>query len=397
MKLKRKLSPAVIDELRPAGAPYRVWDTVEPALFIRIQPSGIRSWNVQYARSTSRSLGKWPGLTVEAARTRARNALIETTAHGKPIAVIERGKPKPKTLRDFVEQEYRPWAEANQKWGGGSAARILAQFADFADTSLDGLEAKAVEDWRTKRLQDGVGLNTCNRDLAALKSAMAKAKAWKFIAVNPLIEVQQAKVDSTRKRYLSDAEERRLRKALANRDANGRDARARANDWRAERGKEKLKPLDYSDHLTPAVLLSLNTGLRRGELTQLEWPDIDFNARSLTVRAAASKSGKRREIPLNAEAVDILKRWKKQIGGEGRLFPFYDLKTAWTALLVAAKIANLRWHDLRHTFASKLVNAGVDLNAVRELLGHADLKMTLRYSHSKQSHLANAVARLASK
>jgi len=212
-----------------------------------------------------------------------------------------------------------------------------------------------------------------------------------------LIEVQQAKVDSTRKRYLSDAEERRLRKALANRDANGRDARARANDWRAERGKEKLKPLDYSDHLTPAVLLSLNTGLRRGELTQLEWPDIDFNARSLTVRAAASKSGKRREIPLNAEAVDILKRWKKQIGGEGRLFPFYDLKTAWTALLVAAKIANLRWHDLRHTFASKLVNAGVDLNAVRELLGHADLKMTLRYSHSKQSHLANAVARLASK
>ena len=74
--------------------------------------------------------------------------------------------------------------------------------------------------------------------------------------------------------------------------------------------------------------------------------------------------------------------------------PLEDIKSAWLPLVGAAKVSAFRFHDLRHTFASKLVMAGVDLNTVRELLGHADLKMTLRYAHLAPEHKAAVVAKL---
>ena len=150
---------------------------------------------------------------------------------------------------------------------------------------------------------------------------------------------------------------------------------------------------EYGDHLTPAILISLNTGLRRGELTALTWEDVNLDARMLTVRAAAAKSGRSRHVPLNNEALAILVQWRRQ-QPTGRLFPVRSFKTAWGALMTAAQIENFRWHDMRHDFASKLVMAGVDLNTVRELMGHADLKMTLRYAHLAPAHLAEAVAKL---
>jgi integrase len=397
MKLSKKLSPAVVDGAKAEADPYRIWDTSVPALFLRVQPSGVKSWNVQWKRTSSKSLGKWPGVTVESARAKARAALVETDQHGKPLAILERGKSKADSLRDFINDDFRPWATSNLKWGDGAADRILSVFAEFAEKPLSAINAWTIEKWRSKRIKDGVSANTCNRDLATLKSALNRARLWNLLDADPLAEVKQAKVDSTRVRYLSDAEERRLRAALAARDAEGRAARARANDWRIERGRAIRVPLrnrDYSDHLTPAVLLSLNTGLRRGELTALEWSDINVPGKVLTVRAAAAKSGRMRHIPLNAEALAVLKQWKKQTDAERRPFPFHDMKTAWSALLVEAKIQGFRWHDLRHSFASSLVMAGVNLNAVRELLGHADLKMTLRYAHLAPSHLADAVAKL---
>ena len=336
-------------------------------------------------------------MTCDSARAKARALLVETDKHGKPVAVIERDKPKVGTLRDFITDQFQPWASANLKWGDGAAKRILAAFPDFADKPITAINAWTVEKWRSEKIKKGAAPNTCNRDLATLKSALSRARKWGVIDSDPLAEVKQAKVDSTRVRYLTEAEEKRLRAALAARDAEGRAARQRANAWRTERGHDplvNLRPSDYCDHVTPAVLLSLNTGLRRGELTALQWPDIDLDRAVLTVRAAAAKSGTMRRIPLNAEAVAVLRQWQRQTGTEGRLFPFYDLKTAWNALLTKAKIQNFRWHDIRHSFASKLTMAGVDLNAVRELLGHTDLKMTLRYAHLAPSHLSDAVARL---
>ena len=78
----------------------------------------------------------------------------------------------------------------------------------------------------------------------------------------------------------------------------------------------------------------------------------------------------------------------------GRIFEVGDIKKAWAAILTDAGIADFRFHDLRHHFASRLVQAGVPLNTVRELLGHADLKMTLRYAHLAPQDTASAVERL---
>ena len=121
----------------------------------------------------------------------------------------------------------------------------------------------------------------------------------------------------------------------------------------------------------------------------------------LTVLGRTAKTGKTRHIPLNAIALGTLKKWYQQNGeASGLVFPGAEgkarnnIKKAWSNLLKSAQIVNFRWHDLRHNFASKLVMAGEDLNTVRELMGHADLKMTLRYAHLSPEHKASAVAKL---
>ena len=123
----------------------------------------------------------------------------------------------------------------------------------------------------------------------------------------------------------------------------------------------------------------------------------------LTIEGTYAKSGKTRHIPLNSEAVSILKSWRQQTNNVGLVFPskngepFDNVKKAWTGILDEAKIKNFRWHDMRHHFASRLVMADVDLNTVRELLGHSDMFMTLRYAHLAPEYKANAVEKLVQK
>ena len=99
---------------------------------------------------------------------------------------------------------------------------------------------------------------------------------------------------------------------------------------------------------------------------------------------------------MNAEALEVLKQWKEQAADGERVFPIdTGFKTAWAALLERAKISKFRWHDLRHHFASRLVQAGVPLNTVRELLGHGSVAMTLRYAHLAPDEKREAVEKLA--
>jgi len=150
--------------------------------------------------------------------------------------------------------------------------------------------------------------------------------------------------------------------------------------------------------LKPMILLSINTGMRRGEVFKLTWQNVNFDTRQLTVTGQTAKSGKTRYIPLNQEALDVLKKWRFQRGADAKLVfankdekPFNTLKKGWAGILNAADIQNFRWHDLRHHFASRLVMAGVNLNTVRELLGHSSYAMTLRYAHLSDGHKAEAV------
>jgi integrase len=173
-------------------------------------------------------------------------------------------------------------------------------------------------------------------------------------------------------------------------------ARESANAWRQERDRSLLPPLPcFGDHLTPAVLLSMNTGLRRGELLKLRWTSIDFDRRLLTVEGANAKSRQTRHVPLNDEAVSLLQRWREQATGASQVFDVSTgFKTAWTHVLERAQITGFRWHDLRHHFASRLVQRGVPLNTVRDLLGHSSVAMSLRYAHLAPDQRREAVAML---
>ncbi len=407
MKLTKKLSQAIVEGAAPEGTPYRIWDTQVPGLFLRVQPTGTKSFNVQWSRSSSKSLGKWPGVTVEAARTKARTLLVETDRHGAPLAVIEANKPesqKPVTFGDFIAKHYSPWALTHQKQGQATIDAIKAQFGEFDDKLLTEIHGFDVERFKSKRLKAGVKPATVNRDLDRIRGALSRAVDWGMLPAHPLKAVKRAKGDdNSRVRYLSMAEEKRLRKALEKREETRREERERGNAWCRERGRPERPlwpPGGFTDHLMPMVLLALNTGLRRGELLGLTWEHINLDSKLLTVAAGTAKSRKARHIPLNAEALDVLARWEAQGTGAGLVFPasgggrMTHINTSWEGLVDDAKLVDFRFHDLRHDFASKLVMRGVDLNTVRELLGHADLKMTLRYAHLAPDRLAAAVEKL---
>ncbi len=408
--MKAKLTPRSVDTAKPESKPYEVHDTDLRGLLLRVQPSGVKSFIVIWGRGKRRTLGRYPVMTVAGARAAALAALSESAQHGAPVAVIEAKKPdkgKPITLRNYVDGDYRLWARHELKRGDEAANRILAVFEKLADKPLTGITQKAVEAIITARRREGRTTATTNRDLAGIKAALAKAVEWGLIEVHPLLAVKPSRVTTGNVvRYLSGPEEQRLRKALDKREAERRASRERHNAWHAERGTtgHAQWPADaYTDHLAPLVLLAMNTGLRRGELFGLDWGDVNLPGKMLTVRAETAKSRKARHVPLNAEALEVLKRVKKHSNGTGLVFAndkgdrFGSIKKSWAGLLESAGINDFRFHDLRHDFASKLVAAGVDLYTVKELLGHASIEMTQRYAHLAPHKLADAVAKLGAR
>lgn len=405
--MRTKLSPRVIDAAKPQDKPYEIPDADVRGLLLRVQPSGVKSFIVTWGRGKRRTLGRYPIMTVTGARQAAMAALTEAAQHGAPLAVLEArktGPGGPLTLRRFVEGDYRAWAAHELKRGEEAVNRILSVFARIADKPLDAIDRKMVEGIITARRRDQVSAATTNRDLAAIKAALTKAVEWELIPAHPLDRLRPSRIATGGVvRYLTAEEGASLRTALKERESERRTSRERHNAWHEARGTagHPQWPDDgYTDHLMPMVLLALNTGLRRGELFGLRWRDVNLQTRLLTVAAESAKSGKARHIPLNAEAHDVLTRWRAQQSGTGLVFAnssggrFDNIQTSWERLTAAAKIQDFRFHDLRHDFASKLVMAGVDLNTVRELLGHGDIKMTLRYAHLAPAKLAEAVSRL---
>jgi integrase len=389
----------------PAG-PIEVWDTKFPGLVLRVRESGHASYVFVYGRGKKETLGRADALTPAEARGLAKG-VVGDVAHGRDPQA-ERRKRRAGTLREFLDGQYAPWATANRKTGAQTVTRITRAFPDaLLNRPIADLSGFQLEQWRTKRRKAGRVDTTINRDLDALRGVLSKAVEWGLITEHPMRAVRGAKVDVVgRLRYLSPDEETRLRKALEARETTRQDGRDRFNAWRSERGYKTLPAYRaYADHIQPMVLLALNTGLRRGELFALTWGDVDLVQCRLTVRGASAKSGLTRHVPLNTEAANVLRAWRPSTndgpadlvfpGAEGK--PMFSLKTAWSGVATAAKLKEFTFHDLRHTFASKLVQAGVDLNTVRELLGHADIKMTLRYSHLAPEHKAAAVAKLVTR
>ena len=233
----------------------------------------------------------------------------------------------------------------------------------FHDRPARSIVASDIEEAK-QDLCNGLTPASVNRKLAALKSAFSLAVKNHKLERNPVKEVRLLKENNARIRYLTDEEEARLFAVLPN----------------------KYKPL---------VVVAMNTGLRKTEQLSLKWTDIDFKLGQITVRE--SKPGKSRVVPMNKTVEQSFARLPRRINNPfvfsgrkpgGRLL---DLPNDWEDFLQKAKIEDFHWHDLRHTFASRLVMAGVDLYTVCKLLGHHDIKMTMRYAHLAPGYMKAAV------
>lgn len=383
-------------EATPSGKPFEIRDTRLPGFILRVQPSGYRSYYAEWARGHRQVLGAVGHLLPDEARERCEKVL-GNVAHGRaPMHGID-GSAGP-TVETFLNDTYAAWLRANRpKSAEQTLQRLETCFGAWYSKPLTDVTVELVESWRTARLADGKAPTTVLRDVMTLSGLLSRAVKLRKLAENPVALVDKPKIDRRPKvRYLDKAEETRLRDALRVRDEEIQQARVSANDWRKARKQEALQVLPhYGDHLTPAVLLSINTGLRRGELLALRWTAIDEKGKMLTIEGDSAKSAQTRHIPLNSEALEVLKCWRKQATDGDRVFSVdTGFKTAWSALLERARITNFRWHDLRHHFASRLVQAGVPLNTVRELLGHGSLAMTLRYAHLAPDQKREAVAKL---
>jgi integrase len=409
--MRQKITTEALRTLKkkPPIAVTDIYDTVQPGLVLRARPNGTHTYRVLLGRGKWHTLGGTE-LSIDDARTLARGvrgdvSKAKALGHEDPIAARRRAHQTP-TFDAFIEDSYRPWVLEHRRAGQKTLESITSMLIPaFGTMKLHEITPFAVEKWRTKRLKD-VSANTVNRNVDMLKACLTKAVEWKTIATHPIAVVKRLRFDRVGViRFLSEDEERRLLAALTARDEQYRQNRAQANVWRRERGYQPWPELGrYADHLHPLVLTLLHTGIRRGEAFELTWRHVDLVRATLTIRGETAKSGQSRVIPLNSTIVAALKTWHGQqedatadtlVFGNGNTGEaMKSVKTSWGRLMKAAKITKFRLHDCRHHFASRLVMSGVDLVTVSRLLGHSDVRMTMRYSHLAPDHLSSAVERL---
>ncbi len=411
--MKAKLSAQTVRALQPGEKPYEVVDTEVKGFLLRVQPTGAMTYYFSYRNNESRRrryrIGNSQSLTPDQARDQAILLAAKVVAGEDLQAEKKRRRraaqlAKSRTLEGFFTHHYEPWAISHRKSGAATIQRIRSNFGHLMSRPMNEINLWLAEKWQSEQLKANKARTTVNRDMAALKACLSRAVEWQVLDANPLAKLRPLHVDQlSRVRYLSTDEERSLRQALVDRDDRIRKKRQSANEWRRARHRALLPDLytsPFTDHLHPMVILTLNTGLRRGETLQLQWTDVDLSRQRLTVRGDYAKSGRTRHMPLNDEALQALQQWKWCVEAGEYVFanrdgsPLTSIKSSWSHILANAAITDFRWHDLRHHFASRLVMSGVDLNTVRELLGHSDLSMTLRYAHLSPEHKAEAVARL---
>jgi len=286
-------------------------------------------------------------------------------AKGEYLGVYD----KKKILFEDFSQQYLAFSKTNkakstQRRDRFSVAQLISV---FKGKYLFEITPRMIEKYKAKRLGK-VAPATVNRELACLKHMYTKAIEWGYLKTNPVKSVKLLKEPPGRLRYL--------------------------------RPKEVKKLLDACrGYLRSIVITALNTGMRKGEILALCWKDADLENRKVTVRKP--KNNEIRVIPINQTLYRELSNLSGQSDGEyvftnGDDCPFGDIKKGFSAALKRAGIEDFHFHDLRHTFGSHLVMQGVDLKTVQQVMGHKDIKMTMRYSHLSPEYVQEAIGRLDS-
>lgn len=303
-----------------------------------------------------------------------RKAIAEGSHQG---AALNR-KAKNTTLAELADK-YQNFI-ANQKAAATKAAFIRELKAEFGAVKLNALGLAAVEAWQSRLLAEDrpplkgedkprppLSVASINRRVACFKHMLTKARDWDMIHQDTLDRLRRVKIyreENRRERFLSLVECQRLIAAA-------------------------------EPHLKPILIFALNTGCRKGEILSLTWDRVDL--KHGFIHLDKTKAGKSRQVPINATLRAALAGLVRRVDSPlvfynpdtGRRW--HELKRSFATACRKAKIQDFRFHDLRHTFASQLVMARVDLTTVSRLLGHASLTMTLRYSHLAPDHLQGAV------
>ena len=366
---RRRLTDAAIARLRAREMEYTVWDDRAPGLGVRVRPTGGKSY-VLLLRSGGRSrrvsLGPVSLRTVAEARRDclARQAAHEPDRESAPRRTVPR-------FREFVEGEWKDVHFARYKPSTKTALRSL--LASQLMPAFASLPLERISPVRVRRWFDAFSRTApanANRGLEALRQIMNFAIACGYVDANPAVGIAlNPRPKLTR--FLSREEIARLHRALDRQ--TGRDQRQQAD----------------------IVRLLLLTGCRRGEIVQLRWSEL----RDGTLMLEESKTGPR-SVPLNSQARRILDRQPQN--SSPFVFPSsYDPSRPrspnlglWQRARKEAGIEDVRLHDLRHTHASHAVMNGVPVPVVSRLLGHSNVRMTLRYAHLGDREIERAAERV---
>jgi integrase len=265
-------------------------------------------------------------------------------------------------------KQYLAFSKANKAWSTYQrrdrfSVDNLVSF--FKGKYLFEITSEMIEKYKAARLEK-VTPASVNRELACLKHMYTKAIEWGYIKSNPGKGVKRLKEPPGRLRYLKLEEVEALLKVC-------------------------------SDHIRPIVVTALNTGMRKSEILNLRWQDVDLKNRKITVVNA--KNNESRVVPINQTLYRGLQDLCQRVKGEYVFSdrndrPFKDIKKGFSSALKKIGIKDFRFHDLRHTFGSHLVMQGVDLRTVQQVMGHKDIKMTMRYSHLSPEHVQEAMEKL---
>jgi len=264
--------------------------------------------------------------------------------------------------------QYLGYSKANKAWSTYDRRDRFSVghlTGAFKGKYLFEITSRMVEEYKAMRLEK-VEPATVNREVACLKSLYNKAIEWGYVKANPVKGVRLFKEPPGRLRYLRPEEVEKLLEVCPG-------------------------------HIRPIVVTALNTGMRKSEILTLRWADVDLNNRKIMV--TNTKNNESRVIPINETLHEhLLALSEKSCGAyvfsDRNGHPFGDIKKGFSSALKRAGIEDFRFHDLRHTCGSHLVMRGVDLRTVQQVLGHKQIRMTMRYSHLSPEHVQEAMERL---
>ncbi len=316
-------------------------------------------------RKIQKSLETTDKRLAQAIEAKVRLEILEGTYFDKLVG-------RNKTFKDMMNRfmaEHAPKVSRSTQGSYGTSLKHLNPF--FGNSNLLSISPKMISRYKALRRREHAAPASINLELSMLSKAFRLAVLeWEWLKENPVSRVPCEKVDNQRYRWLSRDEETRLL--------------ASSPEW-----------------LHEIIVAALNTGLRKNELLSLEWSRVNFFRKTILIQE--TKNGKPKTLPLNKFVLGVFERKSKVksvkndlvfFSRNGNKIHLNTINVSFSAVLRKAGIKNFRWHDLRHTFATRLAQAGVDLYKISKLLGHKDIKMTQRYAHHCPDSLRDGVEML---